>query len=73
MTELPKRELRCHPLVVMRLREETWRAPASRSRLWNYYDLNPCPVYEDPSMEPGAWEMREDGIAVASGNTEGRE
>lgn len=72
MPHIPARELKCHPLVVTYLREETWWLPASRSWLWNYYDslsrLSAVPVYEDPSMDMGAWEIREDGVVIVSGN-----
>jgi hypothetical protein len=72
MPRIPKREMWCHPVVVMQLREETWWQPFSRSGLWRMYDLLACPVYEDPSMDFGAWEIREDGEVTASGNTAAR-
>jgi len=70
ISRLPKRELRCHPIVVMQLREETQWTSSHHTQLWRIYDLLACPVYEDPLMEMGAWEIHENGVVVAAGNTE---
>ena len=58
----------CHPLVTRALREEAWWTTSARSPLWNLYDLYACPVYEDVTMELGAWEFREGGRVVKAGN-----
>lgn len=68
---IPKRELRCHPLVIDALRWDTLHCPSFRDPLARMYDLWACPVYQDVTMEPGAWEFFEDDVVVASGNTEG--
>lgn len=67
MPRIPRHELKCHPSVVVALREESWWKSSSRSRLGNLYDLLTCPVYEYSSMEPGAWEIYEDDVLVDSG------
>lgn len=67
---IPRRELRCHPFVIMQLREEAQWVTSHHTPLWKAYDLLACPVYEDPSMDMGAWEIRENGVVTASGNTE---
>lgn len=72
MPRIPKHEMKCHPLVMMLLREESWWSPHSRSDLWNYYDLLSCPVFIDQTMEPGAWEIYEDNVLIKFGNTERR-
>lgn len=67
---LPKRELRCHQLAVDALRWDTLHCPIHRDPLARIYDLIACPVYVHNDMEPGAWEIYEDGVKVAEGNTE---
>jgi hypothetical protein len=65
---VPKRELWCHPLVAMALRQETPYRVHSPFGAW--YELNSIPVFEDPAMGVGAWEVREDGEVTQSGNIE---
>jgi hypothetical protein len=68
MPRIPKWELKCHPMVIAALRWETQAFPARKSMLYNVYDMLACPVYEDPLMEPGAWEIHKDGELHAAGN-----
>jgi hypothetical protein len=69
MPRIPRRELRCHPVVVMQLREEARWTGSRHTYLWKVYDLLACPVFTDPAMDCGAWEVCENDVVVASGNT----
>lgn len=60
--EVKLRELHCHPDVAEQLREAIPEAgpqfPGSVSH------LTAIPVIEKPELDPGCWELREDGIVV---------
>jgi len=73
MPRVPKRELRCHPLVIDYLRWDCRYHPVHRDPLAKIYDLWACPVTVVSIMEPGAWEFYEDDVLVRAGNTERHE
>jgi hypothetical protein len=70
MPRIPKKELKCHQLVVDYLRWDTLHHPVHRDPISRAYEAWACPVYVDNTMEPGAWEFYEDGALKASGNIE---
>ncbi len=67
MPRIPKRELKCHPLVLEALRWDTLHRPVHREPLARWYDFNQIPVYEDGTLAPGEWKLYEDGEVTQSG------
>lgn len=62
---LARQELHCHPRVTEHLRAtSTETEPAFPGTIGS---LTGIPVIEHDDMQPGAWELREDGEVVSSG------
>ena len=66
---LKRQELHCHPRVTEHLRAISNAAPEPEFPLMtgSIGSLAGMPVIEHDDMEPGAWELREDGEIVGSG------
>lgn len=67
---LPRRELRCGPGVIMRLRLTMPEAEPSPPWSGTVGNLTGIPVIESPGLGRGDWEIIEDGEVTASGHIE---
>lgn len=68
MPKIPRRELKCHPSVVVALRRAV---PVDTVTVFGFATIGPdlrnIQVYEDDSLAWGEWFLKEDGLTVASG------
>lgn len=70
MPRIPRREMRCHPLVLTALRSgfSVQELASKLGYLGLPNNLMTMNVFEVPVMDPGAWEILEDGEITATGN-----
>ena len=69
LPRIPKREIKCHPSVVVALRESS--GPVSAVTAFGFVDMPRdllfFPIFEDDTLTWGEWYLREDDEVVASG------
>jgi hypothetical protein len=69
LPRIKRTELHCHPGVVIALREA---APPAEYPPWKPL-MGTIELIVKADMEPGAWELREDGEVIKSGKLSPRE
>lgn len=71
MPRIPRRELKCHPAVIIALRAQ-YPEPVDVVTVLGFaslpQNLLDIPVYVDLTLGWGEWFLKEDGLTVASGN-----